>query len=198
MDRMVVAGKLKFYSELLANVRNDGQYYPIRSLVQVDDSEVREIARVLTQADNFTEAVHEFVNSFTSYRREIGDFWALPSEMLGARAGDCDDSSILLCSLLRNYLPPEKVFVGFGVWSVDGSQDGHAWVVVQAEDGTDMVLESTAHPRKTLRGKYILDAMFNDQYVFATDIGVKDFDLRVPVEEESHEREVYSVARKSR
>jgi len=183
MDRMTIAGKLKYYPDILANVRNDGQYYPIRSLVQVDDPDVREIARVLVQADNFAEAVHEFVNSFTSYRREIGDFWALPAEMLTARAGDCDDSSILLCSLLRNYIPPEKVFVAFGIWSVDGSQDGHAWVVVQAEDGTDLVLESTTHPRKLLRGKYILDAMFNDQYVFATDIGVKDFDLKVPMEE---------------
>ena len=183
MDRMIVAGKLKYYPEILANVRNDGQYYPIRSLVQVDDHEVREIARVLVQADDFIQATHVFVNSFTSYRREIGDFWALPVEMLGARAGDCDDSSILLCSLLRNYIPPEKVFVAFGIWSVDGSQDGHAWVVAQAKDGTDMVLESTAHPSKSLRGKYIMDAMFNDMYTFSTDIGIKDFDLKVVAEE---------------
>jgi len=190
MDRMIVAGKLDFYPDILANVRNDGQYYPIRSLVQVDDPEVREIARVLVQAGNFIEATHEFVNSFTGYRREVGDFWTLPSEMLSARAGDCDDSSILLCSLLRNYLPAEKVFVGFGVWSINGSNNGHAWVVVQAEDGTDMVLESTAHPRTSLRGKYILDAMFNDTYCFATDIGIKDFDLRMV------EEEVESVARR--
>ena len=182
MDKMIVAGKLNFYPEILANVRNDGKYYLIRSLIQVDDPDVREIARVLVQADNFIEAAHEFVNSFTSYRREIGDFWALPTEMLGARAGDCDDSSILLCSLLRNYIPPEKVFVGFGVWE----GEGHAWVIAQDEGGEDMVLESTAHPSKSLRGKYVLDAMFNDTYCFATSIGIKDFDLRVPVEEKSH------------
>jgi len=186
MDRMVIAGKLKFYPELLANVRNDGLYHPVRALLQVDDPEVRELARVLVQADNFIEASHEFVNSFTSYRREVGDFWALPIEMLTARAGDCDDSSILLCSLLRNYIPPEKVFVAFGVWE----GEGHAWVIAQDEDGEDMVLESTAHPSKSLRGKYVMDAMFNDTYCFATDIGIKDFDLRMV------EEEVESVARR--
>lgn len=184
MDRMIVAGKIGFYPELLANIRNDGKYYPIRSLVQVDDPEVRDIARVLVQADDFISATHEFVHSFTSYRREIGDFWALPSEMLKARAGDCDDSAILLCSLLRNYIPAEKVFVAFGVWTIDGSQDGHAWVICQDEDGTDMVLESTASPGRALRGRYTLDAMFNDRYTFATNIGIKDFDLRMAEEKE--------------
>jgi len=177
---MVIAGKLKIYPEIMANVRNDGQHHPIRALVQVDDPEVRELARVLVQADNFVKASHEFVNSFTSYRREVGDFWALPVEMLTARAGDCDDSSILLCSILRNYISPDKVFVAFGVW--DG--EGHAWVVCQDEAGEDMVLESTASPSKPLRGKYVLDAMFNDRYTFATDIGIKDFDLKVAEEVE--------------
>lgn len=184
MDRMVIAGKLKLYPEILADVRNNGQYYPIRALVQVNDPEVREIARVLVQADNFVEAAHEFVNSFTSYRGEIGDFWATPEEMLAVRAGDCDDSAILLCSLLRNYIPPEKVFVAIGVWTQGGKPDGHAWVIVQNEDGGDMVLESTTHPQNTLRGRYTLSAMFNDTYCFATDIGIKDFDLKTEKEPE--------------
>lgn len=185
MDRMIVAGRLKYYADLLADVRYDGIHHPIRALVQPDAPEVREIARVLVQADDFIQATHEFVNSFTSYRREIGDYWTTPDEMLSARAGDCDDSSILLCSLLRNYIPPEKVFVAIGVWAQDGRPDGHAWVIAQAEDGSDMVIESTASPFKSLRGKYTLSAMFNDTYCFATDIGIKDFDLRVPVEEMS-------------
>ena len=186
MDRMVVAGKLKFYQELLANVRNDGEYLAIRSLVQVDDPEVKEIARVLVQSDDFLHASHEFVHTFTNYQREIGDFWGTPAESLESRYLDCDCMAILLASLLRNYIPPEKVFVAFGVWSVDGTQDGHAWVVTQAEDGTDLVLESTAHHRQPLRGKYALQAMFNDKYAFATDIGIKEFELKM--EEQEAER----------
>ena len=182
MDRMVIAGKLEFYPEILANVRNDGKFYPIRPLIQVDDPEVREIARVLVQSDNFIEAAHEFVNSFTSYQSEMGDFWATPGEMLTIRAGDCDDSAILLCSLLRNYIPPDKVFVAFGVWTQGGKTGGHAWVVMQDDDGGDMVLESTSHPRNPLHGKYTLSAMFNDTYCFATDIGIKDFDLKTEKE----------------
>jgi len=193
---MVIAGKLKLYDEVLANVRNDGQYYRIRSLVQVDDPEVKEIARVLVQSDDFLHASQEFVHTFTNYKREIGDFWGTPAESLDSRELDCDCMAILLASLLRNYIPAEKVFVAFGVWSIDGTQDGHAWVVVQADDGTDLVLESTAHHQSSLRGKYTLQAMFNDKYAFATDIGVKDFDLQVE-EDKSHVGEVYAVARKA-
>ena len=196
MDRMVIAGKLKFYDGLLANVRNDGKYHPIRALVQVDDPEVRETARVLVQTNDFVHASHEFVHTFTNYQREIGDFWGTPAESLASRELDCDCMAILLCSLLRNFTPAEKVFVAFGVWTVDGSQDGHAWVVMQDEDGTDLVLESTAHHQQPLRGKYTLQAMFNDKYTLATDIGVKDFELKVE-EENSHAGEVYSVARKA-
>jgi len=194
MDRMVVAGKLKFYDQLLANVRNDGDYHAIRSLVQVDDLEVREIARVLVQSGDFVHASHEFVHTFTNYKREVGDFWGTPAESLSSRQLDCDCMAILLASLLRNYIPAERVFVAFGSWSVDGTQDGHAWVVIQAEDGTDLVLESTAHHQSALRGKYTLQAMFNDKYAFTTDIGIKDFELKTE-EEKSHAGEVYAVAR---
>lgn len=183
MDRMVIAGRLELYPEILGNVRNDDKYYPIKSVVQPDSPEVREIAQVLVQAKDFIGAMHEFVNSFTKYQPEIGEFWAMPEEMLAAREGDCDDSSILLCSLLRNYLEPEKVFVAIGQWTVDGKPGGHAWVVTQGEDGKDIILESTAPPSKPLKGKYTLSAMFNDKYAFATEIGIKDFELRV--EEES-------------
>jgi len=183
MDRMVIAGKLKLYDELLANVRNDGNYHRIRSLVQVDDPEVREIARVLVQSDNFLQACHEFVHTFTNYEREIGDFWGTPAESLESRYLDCDCMAILLTSLLRNYIPPEKVFIAFGVWSIGNTQDGHAWVIVQAEDGTDMVLESTADYRQPLQGKYTLQAMFNDKYTFATDIGVREFELKTEKKE---------------
>jgi hypothetical protein len=184
MERMVVAGSLTLYHDILADVRNDGLYHPIRGLVQPDNPDVRDIARILVQADDFIGAAQEFVNSFTSYRREIGEFWAEPGEMLETRAGDCDDSSILLCSILRNYIGPDKVFVAIGTWRVNRKPDGHAWVVTQTDDGEDLILESTAHPSKPLKGRYVLSAMFNDYYTFATDIGIKDFNLK-PVEKET-------------
>ena len=176
----VVAGnsKIKQYDDLLADVRHDHEHHSIRSLVQVDDPEVREIARVLVQATDFITAAQEFVNSFTSYRSEVGDYWTEPWEMLSARAGDCDDSSILLCSLLRNYIPPDQVYCAFGLWAMGGKTEGHMFVVTKGEGGEDRILESTAPPGKVTRGKYIIYGMFNDKYCFATDIGLKEFDLK--------------------
>lgn len=177
----IVAGdsKIKRYDDLLADVRHDQKHHSIRSLVQVDDPEVREVARVLVQAADFISAAQEFVNSFTTYGSEVGDFWRTPSETLEKRAGvDCDDSAILLTSILRNYIPPDQVYCAFGLWSLGGKTDGHMWVVTEGEGGEDRILESTASPAKLTRGKYVLYGMFNDCYTFSTDIGLKEFDLK--------------------
>jgi len=179
----IVAGdsKLQQYDDLLADVRYDQKYHSIRSLVQPDDPEVRDIARVLVQAPDFITAAQEFVNSFTTYRSEVGDYWAEPKETLAETAGDCDDKSILLCSILRNYIPPDKVYCAFGLWKMGDKTTGHMWDITEGEDGDDRILEATAGPEKSSRGKYILHGMFNDQYCFATDIGLREFDLK-PVE----------------
>ncbi len=175
----ILANKKTFcwYQELLANVRYDGEYHSIKGLVQPDHPEVREVARVLHYSGNFIEMAQEFVNSFTTYEKEIGDFWATPIELLEAQKGDCDDQAILLCSILRNYIPPEKVFCAFGLWDIRGKADGHMFVVTEGEDGEDRIIEATAGPGKPARGKYIIHGIFNDQFAFSTNLGLREFDL---------------------
>lgn len=171
-------GELRVFGELRANVRYDGRYHPIRALVQPGSPLVREVAAVLSQSPDPVQAAHEFVSRFTSYKPEVGDFWAQPGEMLSARQGDCDDSAILLCSLVRNYLPPEKVFCAVGLWNVGGLPEGHMWVVVEGEDGEDRILESTAQPHSPLQGEYRTMALFNDRYALATPQALQEFDLQ--------------------
>ncbi|GAI62925.1 unnamed protein product, partial [marine sediment metagenome] len=171
------------YDDLLADVRHDHEYHSIRSLVQVDDPEVREVARVLVQSSDFLTTAQEFVNSFTTYGSEVGDFWRTPSETLEKSdepdpGVDCDDSAILLCSILRNYIPPDQVYCAFGLWTMGGKTDGHMFVVTKGEGGEDRLLESTAPPGKSLRGNYVIYGIFNDSYCFATDIGLREFDLK--------------------
>jgi len=171
-------GHIKEYGDLMANVRHDGNYHSVRSLVQPDDPEVRQLARVLVQAPDFIHVAQEFVNSFTTYQEEVGDYWATPAETLGAQAGDCDDKAILLCSILRNYIPEDQVYCAFGLWNLGGEISGHMYVVTGGEDGEDRILEATAGPEKKSRGKYILHGMFNDKYAFSTDIGLREFGLK--------------------
>jgi len=179
----IVAGdsKLQQYDDLLADVRRDQKYHSIRSLVQPNDQEVRDIARVLVQAPDFITAAQAFVNSFVPYSLEVGDYWSEPGEVLAAKTGDCDCMSILLCSILRNYIPADQVYCAFGLWNMGGKTTGHMWVFTEGEDGEDRIVEATAGPEKPGKGKYIMHGMFNDRYAFSTDIGLREFDLK-PVE----------------
>ena len=177
----IVAGnsKLHQYNDLLADVRHDQKYHSIRALVQLNDPEVRDVARVLVKAPDFITAAQEFVNSFTTYGSEVGDLWRTPAETLAKRTGvDCDDSSILLCSILRNYTPPDQVYCAFGLWNIGGKTTGHMWLITEGKGGEDRIIEATAGPRKPLKGKYILHGIFNDKYCFSTEIGLKEFDLK--------------------
>lgn len=176
----IIAGnaELRLYEDLMADVRGDHKLHSIRSLVQPDDPEVRDVARELSRARDFISAAREFVNSFTTYGTEVGDYWSVPAETLVRRSGDCDCLSILLCSILRNQIPAENVYCAIGKWSTAGKTEGHMWVVVAAQNGEDRILESTAGPDKPDRGKYVLYGMFNDRYAFSTDMGIKEFELR--------------------
>ena len=174
--------ELKRYADLLASVRHDRDFHSITSLVQPDDREVREVAEVLYQSRDFIKASQEFVNSFTTYQKEIGDYWATPAEILKQRSGDCDDKAILLCSLLRNYIEPERVFCAFGHWSQNGKADGHMWVVTEG-GMEDRIIEATASPDSPLRGRYNLEAIFNDRYAFSYPEGIVHFNL-LPVKAE--------------
>ena len=168
---------LSMFDDLFASVRYDNDFHSIRSLVQPDDPEVREIAAVLEAAPDFIEACQDFVDSFTTYENEVGDYWTEPWELLEERAGDCDDKAILLCSLLRTVLPADQVFCAVGDWALNG-RGGHMWVVTQGKNSEDRIIEATASSTKPVKGNYNLQAIFNDVYAFATPAGRKEFALR--------------------
>ncbi len=168
---------LRQYGDLLANVRRNGIYHPIRSLVQPDDPTVKEVADVLIQTRGFIDAAQDFVFSFTPYQEEVGDYWGYPMETLAFRGGDCDDLSILLCSILRNYIPPDQVFCAIGDRNDGEGDKGHMWVVTNTNRSRPRIVEATAPSSQALRGKYTVGALFNDKYAFATERGLKEFGL---------------------
>lgn len=57
------------------------------------------------------------------------DYWQTPKETLSYRTGDCEDFSILLCSLFRAYgIDAERVYVALGV-NGDSEEPGHAFLI---------------------------------------------------------------------
>jgi hypothetical protein len=110
------------------------------------------------------------------------DYWQTSEETLSYRTGDCEDFSILLCSLLRAYgIDAEQVYVALGV--DDGSEKpGHAFLIEDwYRDGEWRRVESqvpaqltswhswfgfpNSHPDSEL-DKYEITAAFNDLYYY--------------------------------
>ena len=162
----------ELYSDLLADVRYDGKYHSIKQLVQPYEPTVKAVADILVRAPDFISAAQPFVDSFTSYKRESGDYWRTPVETLVAHVGDCDDKAILLCSILRNYMRPDQVYCAFGTWK----GIGHMWVVVPGV-GQDLIIEATKPPDHSGEAGYELEGIFNDIYAFCEDKAIALFDL---------------------
>jgi hypothetical protein len=77
--------------------------------------------------DDIRDWVAININYMSDEKRWGKDYWQTPEETLSYRTGDCEDFSILLCSLLRAYgIDAEQVYVALGV---NGEEDGHAFLI---------------------------------------------------------------------
>ena len=105
-----------YYEEgqYLVNVR--GQRQDLRDFIQPSNPDV--LAEYFQIGPNYW-ALYDFVCRNISYRLDVGEFWQVPSETLRGY-GDCEDTSILLTSLLRNFT---NAHVAVGEYQ----GYGHAW-----------------------------------------------------------------------
>ena len=138
----------------------------------------------LSQAgfDTIRNWVADNIDYESDQERWGGDYWQTPEETLSYRTGDCEDFSILLCSLLRAYgIAADRIYVTLGV---DGSEDGHSFVIEDWYcDGEWRTIESQApaqipsvawlgglrpHPDSEL-DKYEITVVFNDSHYHEDD-----------------------------
>jgi hypothetical protein len=91
-----------------------------------------------------------------SYQKEDGEFWWFPSETLAKTEGDCEDSTILLVSMLRSFTNAYVVLGDYQGW-------GHAWGA--SEEGE--ILEATYNEARAVPDPeaYHPYVLFNDQEV---------------------------------
>jgi predicted transglutaminase-like cysteine proteinase len=134
----------------------------------------------LSQAgfNNIRDWVATNINYMPDEKRWGKDYWQTPEETLSYRTGDCEDFSILLCSLLRAYgIDAEQVYIALGV---NAEEDGHAFLIEDwNNDGEWRRIEPQAsaqfsswhnwfgllNPDSRLDG-YEITAAFNDLYCY--------------------------------
>jgi len=112
----------------LVAVRYPGEWREIREFVQPDNPDV---IACYSQIGPDVWSCLDFVCRNISYRRDIGEFWQFPSETLEGE-GDCEDSAILLTSLLKNFTNAYVVLGEYQGW-------GHAWGTTEGGE----ILETT-------------------------------------------------------
>lgn len=137
--------------QYLVNVRY-GQWQDILDFVQPDDPDVLSIYREI--GPNSWE-LYDFVCRSINYRRDIGEVWQFPSEIIASGKGDCEDTSILLVSLLNNFTYSH---VALGCYQ----GYGHAWC-----DLNGRILETTFTQARLVAdpGNYQTFALFNEREV---------------------------------
>lgn len=129
LTRSSPLGQRIYYQDgqCLVNVRY-GKWHDLRDFIQPDNPDVLAIYH---QYGPDYWALYDFVCKSVSYKREVGEMWQFPSETLTRGLGDCEDTSLLLCSLLRNFTDA-KVALG----NYQGY--GHAWCQLDRQ-----ILETT-------------------------------------------------------
>lgn len=137
--------------QFLVNVRH-GQWHDIRDFVQPSNPEV---LAIFSQYGPGYWALYDFVCRNVDYRLDVGEMWLTPSETLGG-FGDCEDTSILLASLMR--AGGINGYVALG--ELGGY--GHAWCMLNGQ-----ILETTYMSAKSVPDPedYGLYVLFSDQEV---------------------------------
>ena len=134
-----------------------------RVLITLDDplvkAKVEEVTRLCRTTEEKQQAIFEYVRKEITYVTEGNpkkwkypqpflqfkpEFWQLPRETIEWGSGDCEDQSILLCTMMRMVgVPASNVRVVLGILHVSGGIGGHAWVEFNMGD-TWYALESTS------------------------------------------------------
>lgn len=143
--------------------RDIGKQDP-RVLITVNDpavlAKVKEVTRLCRTTEEKQQAIFEYVRKEIQYATEGNpkeytyprsflrykfEFWQLPSETIQWGKGDCEDVSILLCTMMRMAgVSPDNVRVVVGLLRTAEEEiiGGHAWIEFK-KGNTWYALEAT-------------------------------------------------------
>jgi len=137
--------------QYLVNVRH-GQWHDLRDFVQPDNPDV---LAIFSQYGPNYWALYDFVCRNIDYRNDVGEMWLTPSETLRGY-GDCEDTSILLASLMS--AGGINCYVALG--NLGGY--GHAWCTRNGQILETTYMSARAVPNPEDYCTYVL---FSDREV---------------------------------
>ncbi|MBA7703773.1 hypothetical protein ES703_112567 [subsurface metagenome] len=153
LTRSSPLGQRVYYQDgqYLVSVRYPFQRHDIRSFVQPDNPDIQAI---YAEIGPDYWALYDFVCREIDYRSDTGEFWLTPSETLRGY-GDCEDTSLLLCSLLRCFSDAHIVLGSFQGY-------GHAWCQLNGQ-----ILETTFTSARIVpnSAKYFPYMLFDNEQV---------------------------------
>lgn len=140
-------------SQVFVEVRNPGEWYALRDFINPMDPRVQQVYH---QVGPDPWALLDWVCRNITYRSDNGEWWEFPAETISRKYADCEGSSILLASLLRNFTDG---YVAVG--SYRGF--GHAWVELDGQ-----ILETTYTSARPVADpeQYKMLVAFNDYEVY--------------------------------
>lgn len=152
-------------SDVLADVRQDGQLHSLKDFIQPHDPSVEKMSSILEKSPDFVKACQDFVHELVKYEMSTVGVWITPDEVLSLKHGDCEKTAVLLVSLLRTQYSGDEVFVVVGLSNDNGKWYGHAWAELQGD-----ILESTNSSLfKVNPTKYRPYVKFNDYKAYGLD-----------------------------
>ena len=154
-------------SDLQVSPRGDDISYSVKDFIVPTDGMSILIEHVgeegvagLLDVGSYTLTCQKLVVDNISYEEDIGwEYWKFPSETWADKKADCEDTSFLLTSLLRNAVDAQ---VAAGIFTNGIQEWGHAWVVVKI-DGNSYVLESTLSSMP--ENPWVTEEEFSDNYI---------------------------------
>lgn len=152
------------YNELRKQInRRLGNGSDTKSFITPDNPAVAAAVKEIVNGENMTDPIEYWRNVDHMYRwivqyidyvpdsyipvlpetptgeiKWVGDFWRMPEETLRDKAGDCEDLSALLASMILNY---NKHTYGVWVVVVRNKDGGHAGVVFPIQKGMITVVD---------------------------------------------------------
>ena len=88
--------------------------------------------------DTYTPALPGAIDDPLEWRP---DFWRMPAETLNDGVGDCEDTAVLLASMLQNYTEGESDIWVLGIKTNDANPTGHVAVVIPVEGNKLAILD---------------------------------------------------------